>query len=173
MFGRQQAKGYTLVEMITVLAIIGVAVAIAAPVVSQFRTNARLQSSAVDLASMLKTARAEGLNHLQDVQLQIIPTIDSANPWGKTGWRIWDMTRNAEISRIAAISDSIVITATPAETALLFKASGAVQKTDGTPVDVVFKVCDASTTKETGRDVVITRFGRVFVRLHAGPTICN
>ena len=61
------SKGFTLLELIIIIAILGISMAIAAPGLSTMIANNRISSSASDFASALQLAKAEAVARLNPV----------------------------------------------------------------------------------------------------------
>ena len=61
------SKGFTLLELIIVIAILGISMAIAAPGLSTMIANNRISSNASDFASALQLAKAEAVARLNPV----------------------------------------------------------------------------------------------------------
>jgi prepilin-type N-terminal cleavage/methylation domain-containing protein len=60
---RSHQRGYTLVEVVVVIGIIGIVAALAMPMFGKVRDNARLRSSARDTIGKLQLARAMSVSH--------------------------------------------------------------------------------------------------------------
>lgn len=73
-------NGFTLVELIVALAIIGVGVAIGAPSFSSMLVKSRIDSNSRDLAIVLSHARSEAIT--RNVQVTVIPSDGQwSNDW--------------------------------------------------------------------------------------------
>lgn len=70
-----QAKGYSLVEMIVVMAIASVLLSIAVPSFTQSLTNSRVQAVAESIQSGLMRARSEAINRNAPMRFQLISGI--------------------------------------------------------------------------------------------------
>lgn len=77
--------GFTLVEVLIVMVIVGILAALAAPSFSQFIKSQRMKSMASDLNSSLTLARSEAIKRNESVTLS--PTTSGA--W-QDGWQIAD-----------------------------------------------------------------------------------
>lgn len=76
-------QGFTLLELMVVIALSALVVGLAAPAMDQFVARQRLRSASYDLMSDLTLARSESLKRAGAVQVQ--PT--SGSDW-RSGWRL-------------------------------------------------------------------------------------
>lgn len=86
---QRRMRGFTAIEMMIVVFIVGIITAIAAPNMAQMIRNQRVKSAAFDLFASLTYARSEALK--RNVAVTITPT--SAAEWNK-GWLIKDANDN-------------------------------------------------------------------------------
>jgi type IV fimbrial biogenesis protein FimT len=86
--GRRSA-GFTITEMLIVVAIMGILAAIAAPYMGDMIRRQRLKTAAFDVFSSLAFARSEAIK--RNTTVTITPT--SAGDWAQ-GWRIVDSNNN-------------------------------------------------------------------------------
>lgn len=99
--GGTSAKGFTLIEMMMALAVIGVLAAITIPSFNEFRLNSRMTSAANDLLGALNVARSEAIKRQVPVAFcgsaapSAIPPVCNNT---LTGWVVWvDNNNNAAI----------------------------------------------------------------------------
>ena len=86
--GTHSDSGFTAVELIVTLALIGILLALAAPGLRQLTLNQGVKSAAFDMMSALQYARSEAIKRPSEtVTLKAGATADGA--W-TTGWRILD-----------------------------------------------------------------------------------
>ena len=120
-------RGFTLVEMLTTLSVIGVLLAIAAPGLRSLALNQGVKSAAFDLFSALQYARSEAIKRPgQTVTLKSGATSDGA--WS-TGWRLVFSTPPSTVETsirtwTAASNISIADKNSPALTAVSFTNDG-------------------------------------------------
>jgi len=66
---RRVARGFTLIELVTVMAVLAVLVALSAPSFKEYFEKQRLRGAADDVISLLSTARAEAIKRERDVNV--------------------------------------------------------------------------------------------------------
>ena len=79
-----KARGFTLVEMVTVLALIALAAFLSAPYLVAFQRNSELRSAAGSFLSSLGTARSEAMK--RDRNVYVVPL--ASTDWA-SGWRVF------------------------------------------------------------------------------------
>jgi type IV fimbrial biogenesis protein FimT len=94
-----RAKGFTLLEALVVLAVLGVLVALAVPALSGMQARHQLQAQAEGLLDSLVLARSEALRRQQRITLcprTLDNTCDATAPW-QNGWLVFvDANHNAQ-----------------------------------------------------------------------------
>jgi len=163
-------KGFTLIELIITVTIVGILAALAYPSFRNLILNTRIKSVASELAVTLNTARSEAIKQKSEGStLQRVITVcvsqDGSTCTGTNwadGWIVWsDKNSNlniddGEIVRVAA--------AAPQNITITFTASSLQFNLDGTSATTgAFQVCDSVRSGETGRQVVIGAIGTVSV----------
>ena len=104
--GARSGRGFTLVELLTVVAVIAVIAAIAAPGMRSFAATQRVKSLAYDLTADLLLARSEALK--RGVSVTVTP---SGATWG-SGWTSAAGAEN--ISTRNAVDSSLTFAGAPA-----------------------------------------------------------
>lgn len=168
-------QGFTLVEALIVVAILSIVAAIALPSFRQVQAAARANAAAVDMASAITEARALAVGRQRPVTLTANGAA-AGNRWGQ-GWIIAFTVPLAGVGNLAehrGLPETSRITSAPDIQALVFQPNGLVQTVAGVPIGTItFQACDESSDSETGRNVVLTRFGRVSTMRHADSSVCN
>ena len=80
-------RGFTLLELMTVVAVVAVLAAVAAPSLKTFIDNQRLRNASFDLVSDLLIARSEALKRGGTTVVVITPTATQSDGWSD-GWSV-------------------------------------------------------------------------------------
>lgn len=121
------ARGFTLIEMVITVTLLGVLLAIAVPGFRQLTLNQGVKSAAFDLFSALEYARSEAIKRPgETVTLKAGAASDGA--WS-TGWRLLDGSGNKLRSWTIASNISVADKNSPALTQVTFAKDGHVTTT--------------------------------------------
>ena len=96
-----RSKGFTLVELVVTVTIVGVVAALAVPSMRQLYLTQQVRGAAADLQSTLYYARSEAIKRAVDVR--VIPT---SNDW-RQGWIIQLASGGAALRSQSALSDQL------------------------------------------------------------------
>jgi type IV fimbrial biogenesis protein FimT len=102
------ARGFTLVELLTVLVIVAIGAIVAMPSLSQALVTQRLRAAATDLSSSLMLARSEAIK--RGTQVQLAPV--SASNW-TSGWLVTGVGTGDQIDRKDKLGDDVVVSRAP------------------------------------------------------------
>lgn len=157
-----RVRGYTVIELLTVLSVASILAAIAVPNFNSFRVNQRATGRANDLVADIHAARTRAV--FSSTRTEIVPV----GSWSR-GWNVDLIDRSnggesrVEINKrtIDSIDESITaVTGSEAVNLIAFEANGALATPTG---GVVLHVCIGS-PKGQSRDVVIMPSGFAEVR---------
>ncbi len=84
----QRAAGFTLVEMMVTVVLIGILAMFAYPSFSQFIQNGQVRASAESLMSGLQLARAESIRRNDMVEFRLLNTVRGEAVAGGTDWSV-------------------------------------------------------------------------------------
>jgi type IV fimbrial biogenesis protein FimT len=103
------ARGFTLVELLTVITIIAIGASIAMPSLRAALVSQRVRAASTDLASSLLIARSEAIKRSDLVRVE--PR--SGDDWSN-GWRVVGVTDGDQIDRKDALGDGAYVSRAPA-----------------------------------------------------------
>jgi len=95
-------RGFTIVELMTVLVIVGVLAAVAMPSFKAILINQRLAATTGDLVSALNIARAEAIKQSQTVKVTPV-----GSDWDK-GWKVTSESTTAALRTYEKLDPSIM-----------------------------------------------------------------
>lgn len=139
-------KGFTILELMTALAITAVLVAMAAPGFRDSSANSSMRSATIDLITALNTARSEAVSRRTDV------TVSAVNANWSEGWVIDYPGANNE-DMVFTPNKGLVVTGS--ETSIVYRSNGTTSHNI-----LTLSVCDGR-DGETGREITINRMGRL------------
>jgi prepilin-type N-terminal cleavage/methylation domain-containing protein len=103
---RSRNSGFTLVEVMVVIAIIAIMAAFAAPAMNSLIRTQKVRSAAYDLFGDLTYARSEAIARGHDVQMASL----SGTNWA-LGWGVRDLTTGEMLRKGSALSSGVTFTA--------------------------------------------------------------
>ncbi len=156
MFTRKQCSGFTLIELMVTLALVGIIAAFAVPSFSTMIANSRLVSVSNDLVGVLNYARSEAVKTGRRV---IVNPTDGAD-WAN-GMSVWidsnsngSMQDSEELRRTSGAPGAVTITSTSN-----FAFTGGGLLPESSPA-VTIQVCD-DRSGESGSEITVTLGGRI------------
>ena len=127
---RRKSRGFTLIEMMTVITIMTLLVAIAVPNMRSLIANQRAQSAAYDLISDLALARSEAVKRNKDVALS------PSSGWTE-GWTIKTVGTGEVVGQRNPLGGGVQVTRSPS--GVTYDGSG---RLSGAVATVRFEVFD-------------------------------
>lgn len=164
---RRAARGFTLIELMVVLALVGILITLAAPSFLQFQRNSRLRTVSSSLMSAINAARSEAMKRQKFTF--VVPNKDGG--WN-AGWVVY-VDMNSTMSLAPGANDVILgqqtekpsdvgVTVASSLPYVMFSGSGFPRKTDGSFANGTFTLTIAG-SGETARSVVLSNTGRMRV----------
>jgi prepilin-type N-terminal cleavage/methylation domain-containing protein len=170
---RDSLSGFTLIELIVTVAIMGVVLTVGVPALSGFIASQRVRTAVSDTAADLAFARAEAIKESRQA---IIERLAGATGTWKDGWRICvDLDRNGSCSNgedrkvTQALGGRIKVcsTATEFDTRIVFRPDGRVVRASAPGANDGLKVSDdlsdSAASNDYIRSIVIGVSGRPLV----------
>lgn len=145
-------RGFTIIEMMVVVAVLGALIAIAAPSFTNVIEKQRAKSAAADLHTALTRARSEAIKRNRDMTL----SAKSGN-W-KNGWEMKDPDTDAVIEDHAAIAG---LTITSSTSSIVYRSSGRVSGAANISIDF------AGTQTTSARCIYLDLSGRPTIKTEA------
>ena len=152
-FYRQTSAGFTLIELMITIAIMAIIVSIAAPSFGTQLANQRVKSTAINIESALKEAKAESIIRRQDVTVAYNSTLKTITLTGRNSAIIASYSINSK-------SDITQVITPDSVTQVIFQPNKMVS---GASTEVVYTICDDGSTNETPKQVTVNKIANISV----------
>lgn len=169
-------RGFSLIELIIVLVIVGVVLALAAPAMRTFVQNQRISGQVNDLLTDLNLARSESIKRTVGVGICSSANCGAPSTNWESGWSVFvdsdsgnDWDAGEPVLRVRdAIGSGNTLRVTPAASSapLIFLPNGKVSPANGR----TYSLCDIR-GPASGRRVIINSAGQI--RMMLGATTCS
>ncbi|WP_158290116.1 GspH/FimT family pseudopilin [Ramlibacter sp. WS9] len=110
------SRGFTIIELLVVMTVIGILAGIAVPSFRNFIAQQRVKSASYEVSTSLLFARSEAIK--RNAQVKVAPA--AGTDWG-TGWNV-TINAGGTVLQNQAQTSGITITKTPAE--IIFQGTG-------------------------------------------------
>ena len=141
-----QSAGFTLLELMAAIAIVGILVAVGFPALGELVKNNRIATQANSILTSLHQARSEAVN--RGVNIQIKPNV-AGTDWS-SGWKVIDASSNEVLRNYDAVQSS---TLTSTQATVTYKPNGTV--TTATTFTLLADEC----TGEHKRVIIVSMSG--------------
>lgn len=149
--------GFTLIELMVTIAVMAIIVTIAAPSFSTQLANQRVKSTAVNIQSALKEAKAESIIRRQNITVVDNLSLNTIALTGRNNTLIATYSVKSQSTVSQAISPSSV-------TQVVFQPNKLIS---GAITEVVYTICDDSSDSETPKQVVVNKIANISI-INAG-----
>jgi type IV fimbrial biogenesis protein FimT len=170
MLGPRGRGGFTLIELMITLVIVGVVLALGLPGIMEWMQNSQIRTAAEGIQNGLQAARTEAVRRNSAVEF----ILTSPATTGGTGWTIRNLNDGAVIQSApdGVGSRNVVLTPTPAgATTVTFNGFGrvptapVVTNADGSPFLTSIDLDNSQLTASSSRDLRIVISGGGEVRM--------
>ena len=170
-----RSKGFTLIELMITVAILGVILGLAVPAMGDFAVRQRVSGQASELMLALAFARSEAVK--QNSEIAVLPATNAATGW-TDGWCVGPANSMPDCSsgnslRIFQVKTGVTVNSNflQATNKLVFQRDGTCSQCGSTP----FKITSAKlqATPTDARCIDINRQGRSSVRKVARDAACS
>ena len=150
---RMSSSGFTLIELMVTIAVLAIIVGIAAPSISTQIANQRVKSTAINIESALKEAKAESIIRRQNVTVTYSNTLNTITLTGRNSTVIATYNVNSQSTVSRVITPATV-------TQVVFQPNKLIS---GASTEVVYAICDSGSSNETPRQVRINSIANISI----------
>lgn len=158
---KNKSAGFTIIEMMTVVTIVGLLLVVTLPAMNDFIVNARIRSAASDILAGVLFARSQAVAQNTNIYL-----VASASGWSG-GWTVSTSTTGTPVLRSQDPITGIAVTG-PATTTITYQRTGRITST----ANLKFSLGQSggSTTNIYMRCVYVDVAGRPYVVVDSNKT---
>jgi prepilin-type N-terminal cleavage/methylation domain-containing protein len=160
-------SGFTVFEMMIVVVIAAMVTAFAIPAMQETLARSRVSGASEEVSNAMATARNMAVSKRRPLMLNM----------NGSEWQISQATTSLVLPlqplQRGTLNPGVTV-GWPA-TQLTFDTNGRVTQTIpvAAPVSWTVSVCDTASRREEGRNVTVSRIGRIQTTKHASAAICN
>lgn len=170
---RAATGGFTLVELMVTLAVVGILAAVAVPAMTSLIAGNRLAGASSELTSSLQLARSEAIR--RNAQVTICASSNGTTCSASTDWSRWIVTGPDNAAAAGAANEVIVAHAAPASLQVSGPSAGIVFRPSGLiRAGATLSVCTPTASlDENRRDINVMISGNISTTRTEGGAQCN
>lgn len=149
---KNRISGFTLIEMMVTIAVLGILVAVALPNYRAFVLSSRMTAQANEFVASINMARSEA------VKRNAVVTISAKDDGWGDGWVITDAANNV-LRDHPALAGGSTFSNADGSAAIAFQPNGRAQLAGAT----TFNLCNPDTSIAPGRNIILNPSGRAQV----------
>ena len=134
--GRRRGQGFTLIELMVTVVVVGILAMVAAPVMTALVNNSRISGQTEELVTSLQLARGEAVR--RNARVTICPSTDGSTCAASTSWARWivhgmDTTAGVDdVIRDSSAAGNVQVSGPAA--GIVFKPSGLIDSQESLTV---------------------------------------
>lgn len=174
--GMKNTRGFTLIELMVAVAVLGLSLAFGVPAFQNSLANSALRSSTMEMITALNAARAEAVSQRKTIALKAVND-DWNDGWmvdyseGAANWDDDDGTQTEPLQRFDK-RGTVTLTEADGVTLVEFQSTGLMTDDAGAAETLSITICD-DRNDEIGRTIVVNQFGKLENQVHADASVCN
>jgi len=170
---RARTAGFTLVELMVTLAVVGILAAVAVPAMTSLIAGNRLAGASSELTSSLQLARSEAIR--RNAQVTICASSNGTTCSASTDWSRWIVTGPDNSAAAGAANDVILTHTAPTALRVRGPSAGIVFRPSGLiRAGATLSVCAPTTSlSENRRDINVMISGNISTTRTEGGAQCS
>lgn len=170
---RAGTAGFTLIELMVTLAVVGILAAVAVPAMTSLIAGNRLAGASGELASSLQLARSEAIR--RNAQVTICASINGTTCTASTDWSTWIVTGRDNAAAAGAANDVILAHTAPGALRVSGPSAGIVFRPSGLiRAGAALSVCTPTASlAQNKRDINVMISGNMTTTKSEGGAQCS
>jgi type IV fimbrial biogenesis protein FimT len=169
---RSRQRGFTLLELMTTLAIAGILLGITVPAFQGMMVSSRLRTTTNDFAAAVNIARSEAITRNRPVTFcRVVLANDTACAAASDTWSNWVIRDAAGVIRRGSITNagSVTVVSTLTDDRLVFSPDGLTRNATGVVVGGgTISICSSRSSNDNVRQLTLGSASRVTIDKTSG-----